>query len=136
MPQLTQLAWIGLLVFLVSCQSSAQSGFTFRQARETSGATSWIFEDKSKPPLHLDDQAMFVRSVNDALANIGLPKVERAVPELQSITKSRLDRATFKWDDYARGVLTVQRTLCQDSWLKKYDCIWKVTLTTQQTRPH
>ena len=52
-----RLALILMMLFLVSCGDDSPEpetyDFTFRTATETSGATSYIFEGKYKPPLNL-----------------------------------------------------------------------------------
>ena len=47
--------------------------FSYRKAIEQSGATSWIFEGKNKPPLKLSDKTQFIEDINLALDAIGLP---------------------------------------------------------------
>ena len=123
-----------LLAFMIvssSCSRAAppmKYDFSFRQVTERSGATSWIFEGKHKPPLWLDGGSGFVGSVNDALEAASLPAVSSAVPERSSITGSRVHRAQYLWEDYPRGELRVERSLCSDNTYQKYDCIWKITV--------
>ena len=84
----------------------------YREVIETSGATSYIFEGVNKPPISLGGNAQILNyeEVNTALLYIGLPMVDRNVPEQESVTGSRVDRASYHWDDYSLGKLIVKRT--------------------------
>lgn len=102
--------------------------FSYKKATEQSGETSWIFEGENKPPLNVSDKLEFVRNVNSALNTIGLPTINRSVPERESLTGSRIHRGEFLWDDYQKGPLLIHRNVCRDSNYKNYDCIWKITV--------
>jgi hypothetical protein len=73
-----------------------------------------------------------IEPINRVLAYLGLPKINSAVKELSSITGKLSDVNYYRWDDYERGVLTVERGLCQnkDS-LNRYPCIVSITLQTR-----
>ena len=120
----------GILKVPRSCRSPqvTQYDFSHRTVTEADGATSRIFEGKHKPPLILDGGSAFVNSVNRALEATNLPKVSGAVPEWSSITGSRYHRTIYRWTDYPRGELRVERSSCSDARFEGYDCIWKIRL--------
>ena len=103
--------------------------FSYRKAIEQSGATSWIFEGKNKPPLKLSDKTQFIEDINLALDAIGLPMVSHYVPERESLTGSRIHRGEFLWEDYQLGKLLIHRSICKSLDYKDYDCIWKISVS-------
>ncbi len=69
-------------------------------------------------------------SINRILKYLGLPEVNRRVPELVSITGSANDIAHYRWDDYENGILTIIREICQDrDRLESYQCITNILIT-------
>jgi hypothetical protein len=82
--------------------------------------TRYAFQDpKPKLSLKLDSSGNSfhitdLKSINDTLEHLSLPKVETPVPELGSLTGAKGDVNLYRWDDYPLGVLTVERGLCQD----------------------
>jgi len=70
-----------------------------------------------------------IEPVNRVLAYLGLPKVKTGVKELAAITGQLSDVNHYKWDDYERGVLIIERGLCQnkDS-LERYHCVVSITV--------
>jgi len=96
---------------------------------------SYIFDEpRPKLPLSIDSEGKFlhisdVSSVNRVLEMLGLPKVSSGVPELASITGSRLHINYYRWEDYPEGALVVRRSLCQDiKRVESYNCISSITL--------
>lgn len=100
--------------------------------------TTYIFEDPG-PPL---STAMMnggkymsikdVRSVNVVLEYLGLPPVAAGVPELASITGRNLDTDKYRWDDYERGVLLLERGICRDmTAAQSFTCIARITVTAR-----
>lgn len=88
------------------------------------------------PPLSvaLDSEEKYfritnIRSVNRILEYLHLPKVQTAVDELASITGSANDIGLYRWTNYALGVLTITRGICQErNRLDSYQCISLITL--------
>jgi hypothetical protein len=67
--------------------------------------------DSSGQYFHLTD----LRPINDMLKHLKLAEVEKIVPELLSITKSKRDARLYKWVGYDDGgTLIMERALCQD----------------------
>lgn len=95
----------------------------------------YIFEDpKPKLSLSLDNRGKYlnlrnVSSVNAVLKSLGLPRVTARVPELASITGSRFDIKLYRWDDYPKGTLVIERTQCKNKKsLQFYYCIASITI--------
>ena len=115
--------------------------YPFTRYEGTSGgrpSTSWVFQDPG-PPL---STAMMeggkymaikdLRTVNNVLKLLGLPPVSEGVPELASITRRTLDADKYRWDDYERGVLLIERGLCRDMMTARtFPCITSVRVTTR-----
>jgi len=106
--------------------------FSANKAIEQSGATSWIFQGKFKPPLILSEPNAFIQSVNKALRAVSLPAISEAVPEREELTGSRVHRGEYLWKGYEKGRLIVQRSLCKDASYEYYDCIWKITIGSRR----
>lgn len=67
--------------------------------------------------------------VNAVLEYLDLPPVEEGVPELSSITGSTININTYRWDDYPRGILIIERGLCRNiDNLETYHCITNLTI--------
>jgi hypothetical protein len=66
--------------------------------------------DPSGTYFHIKD----IKPINKMLRHLKLPEIEKAVPELASITGSKSHANTYRWDDYPEGTLIIMRTLCQD----------------------
>lgn len=104
--------------------------FNYEIITETSGATSYIFNDDMKPALDLDKDAGVkdIESVNEVLAILELPLVSNTVQERSSITGQRFHRGQYYWEDYPPGALVIERSLCRNEKYEHYDCIWKVSV--------
>lgn len=98
--------------------------------------TTFVFRDPG-PPLVL---AMMsggkymavkdVRSVNAVLEYLGLPPVAKGVSELASLTGRTLDADKYRWDDYERGVLLIERGICRDmTAAATFTCIARIIVT-------
>lgn len=97
-----------------------------RYTFESPGPKLSLTMDPNHKYFHIKD----VYSLNRVLEYLGLPKVEKAVPELASVTGSRMDISLYRWDDYPTGLLTIERGICQDrDKLESYQCIVGVTIT-------
>jgi hypothetical protein len=100
--------------------------------------TAYLFDDPG-PPLSV---AMIeggkymaikdVRSVNAVLAYLGLPPVEKGVPELASLTGRTIDADKYRWDDYELGILLLDRGICRDlTAAQSFTCIARITITAR-----
>ena len=71
-----------------------------------------------------------VRLLNAVLKYIGLPPVAEGVPELASLTGRTFDADKYRWDDYERGVLLIERGICRDmTTTATFTCIVRITVT-------
>lgn len=111
--------------------------FTKRESSLDGRAVStYVFEDPG-PPLTLvmmnGGKYMAIkdiRGVNTVLQLIGLPPVADGVPELASLTGRTLDADKYRWDDYERGVLIIERSICRDmTSAQTFTCIARITVT-------
>jgi hypothetical protein len=110
--------------------------FEMREGRIAgSPTTTYIFEDPGPPlPLALMNGGKYmaikdVRWVNNVLEFLGLPPVAEGVSELASITHQTLDTDKYRWDDYERGILLLERGLCRDmTATQTFTCIVRITI--------
>lgn len=98
----------------------------------------YVFQEpKPKLSLTIDKRGNYlhlwnVKSLNVVLKGLGLPRVGSGVPELASITGSRLDIRYYRWGDYPLGILIIERDLCQDrKRLTSYHCLSVLTIESK-----
>jgi hypothetical protein len=73
-----------------------------------------------------------VEPVNRILADLGLPPVKSGVRELATVTGRLTDVNYYRWDDYDRGILTIERGLCQNKdGLERYHCLVSLTIQSR-----
>ncbi len=136
--KLETLSFTAIKEELFPVRARAYTYRTLSSYNEGSPVTTYIFEDPG-PPLSV---AMMnggrhmaikdVRTVNVVLAYIGLPPVSKGVPELASITGRTLDTDKYRWDDYERGVLLLERGICRDMTVaQSFTCIARITVTAR-----
>jgi len=100
--------------------------------------TTYIFDDPG-PPLALAMESggkymaiKDIRPVNRILAFLGLPPVTEGVRELAAITHKTIDADKYRWDDYERGVLVLERGICRDmTSAQSFTCIARITVGGQ-----
>ncbi len=100
--------------------------------------TTFVFQDPG-PPLSLVMMSggkymaiKDIRSVNVVLEYLGLRRIDKGVSELASITGSTLDADKYRWDDYAGGILLLERGLCRDmTAASTFTCIARITVTAR-----
>lgn len=69
---------------------------------------------------HIED----IRPINRILRQMNLPEVKQGTPELVSLTGSKLHLSNYRWEKYPLGILTMEKTLCQDrDSLVTYHCL-------------
>ncbi len=133
MKKLTWMLLCAALLAMTGCEPYPRNpeNWSYRKTIETSGATSYIFESNAMPPLTLTSNASTanIEDVNVVLRFLGIPTIDRNVPDKGYATHSRPSRGTYEWDDYPLGKLIVWRTIAKDKLTNKgYDAIWKVTV--------
>ncbi len=100
--------------------------------------TTFVFQDPG-PPLSLVMMSggrymaiRDIRPVNVVLEYLGLPPVTAGVSELAAATGVSMDADKFRWDDYERGVLLLERGICRDmSSAQTFTCIARITVTAR-----
>lgn len=103
-----------------------------------SPTTTYIFADPG-PPLALAMTSggkhmtiKDIRPVNVVLEFLGLPPVTEGVDELDAITHQALDSDKYRWDNYERGVLLLERGICRDmSSAQSFPCISSITIQSR-----
>ncbi len=97
--------------------------------------TTYIFEDPGPPlPLKMESGGKYmaikdVKPVNRILAFLSLPPVTAGVRELAAITRQALDTDKYRWDDYEKGVLLLERGICHDmTSAQSFPCIARITV--------
>lgn len=97
--------------------------------------TTYVFDDPG-PPLSLSLESggkyMAIRDIkplNRVLAFLGLPPVTEGVSELAANTGRSLDADKYRWDDYEKGTLLVERGICHDmTTAQSFPCISRVII--------
>jgi len=71
--------------------------------------------------------------VNQVLDQLNLPRVEGGAKELFMITGRSIDINLYRWDNYERGTLFVERALCQlKGTLQSYYGISRITIESRK----
>lgn len=102
-------------------EKSVEYNYTVRKTfSRGQQVTRYVFnEPQPKLSLRLDTSGTYfhisdLTPINKALKHLNLPEVEKAVPELASITHNKRDTNFYRWENYAGGALVLERMLCQD----------------------
>ena len=76
--------------------------------------------DNNTTHFHIED----IRPINRILRQMDLPEVKQGTPELVSITGKKIHISHYRWEKYALGIMTMEKTLCQDrDSLESYHCL-------------
>ncbi|HEK86784.1 MAG: hypothetical protein ACPLZD_08315 [Candidatus Saccharicenans sp.] len=74
-----------------------------------------------------------LESVNQVLDQLNLPRVSGGGKELLSITGNQTDLGLYRWDNYEKGTLTLERGLYQNKQnMKSYYCITRITIDSRK----
>jgi len=122
------LLFLTLIVFSCFNDKKPEYDYSFTESKINDRIVNWIFTNKYKPPLNLEDENQFIKDVNSVLDSIGIPRINTKVIEKEKLTKSRYDRAIFEWENYPEGKLIITRNTDKDVNYNTYDCIWKVSI--------
>jgi hypothetical protein len=93
-----------------------------------------IDEPMPKIPVSMDRDGKYfhimnIAAINEILSRMGLPRVEKGAQELSSITGSSKHKNLYRWEDYPRGVLVLERTICKNKQtLETFNCLASVTI--------
>jgi hypothetical protein len=95
----------------------------------------YVFDDPMpKIPVSMDkDRKYFhitnIAPINKILIRMGLPPVKKGAHELTSITGSSSDKNLYRWEDYPKGILVIERAVCKNKQtLETFDCLFSVTI--------
>lgn len=70
-----------------------------------------------------------ITAINEILSMMGLPLVKKGARELVSITGSSSHKNLYHWEDYPRGILVLERTICKNKeTLETFNCLASVTI--------
>jgi len=131
-------AVLGLGLYYLNHTKLEQLSYTAIKYDAGRPVSTFVFEDPG-PPLSVvminggkHMAIKDIRPVNVVLHYIGLPPVDAGVPELASITGRTLDADKYRWDDYAGGVLLLERGICRDmNAAETFTCIARITVTAR-----
>jgi hypothetical protein len=97
--------------------------------------TTYVFDDPGPPlSLSLESGGKYmaikdIKPLNRVLAFLGLPPVTQGVRELAASTGQSLDADKYRWDDYEKGLLLVERGICHDmTSAQSFPCIARITI--------
>lgn len=108
----------------------------YRMDEDTQGAIArYIFEDpKPRIPVSMDSDGRYfhitnITVINEILGRLRLPPIKKGAPDLSSITGSNAHINLYRWDDYALGVLIIERALCRNKeTLDTFNCLSSITV--------
>jgi hypothetical protein len=70
-----------------------------------------------------------IKAINEILSRMGLPQVKKGAQELVSITGSDSHKNLYRWDDYPKGILILERTICKNKQtLETFNCLATITI--------
>ena len=95
----------------------------------------YVFDEPMpKIPVSMDKDGKYfhitnITVLNEILSRMGLPRVKKGARELVSITGSNSHKNLYHWDDYPRGVLVLERTICKNKQtLDTFNCLASLTV--------
>jgi len=112
------------LVYTVDENSRFGAGYT-RYVFEEPGPKVNVTMDANGKNFQIKD----IEPVNRVLETLGLPHISSGAREQVSITGKLSDVNTYRWEDYPRGLLILELSLCQNkAGLERYHCIAGITI--------
>lgn len=88
----------------------------------------FVSMDVNAKYFHIED----IRPINRILREMNLPEIEQGTPELVSITGNKIHISNYRWEKYPLGILTMQKTLCQDmDSLDSYHCLMTIEIRSR-----
>jgi len=95
----------------------------------------YVFDEPMpKIPVSMDKDGKYfhitnITVLNKILSRMGLPQVKKGAQELVSITGSNSHKNLYRWEDYPRGVLVLERTICKNKQtLDTFNCLASLTI--------
>lgn len=81
--------------------------------------------DRDRKYFHITN----IAPINEILSRMGLPPVKKGAQELVSITGSSSDKNIYRWEDYPKGILILERTVCKNrETLETFNCLASITI--------
>ena len=112
------------LVYTVDENSRFGAGYT-RYVFEEPGPKVNVTMDSNGKNFQIKD----IEPVNRVLEALGLPHISSGAREQISITGKLSDVNIYRWEDYPRGLLILELSLCQNkAGLERYHCIAGITI--------
>jgi len=101
----------------------------------TGTVVRYVFDDpKPRIPISMDRDGKYfhitnITAINEILAQMKLPPVKKGAKELSSITGNISHKNLYRWDDYPRGILVLERSICKNrQTLDSFNCLIAVTI--------
>ncbi|NOR13801.1 MAG: hypothetical protein GQ545_11160 [Candidatus Aminicenantes bacterium] len=70
-----------------------------------------------------------IKVINEILSRMGLPQIKKGAQELVSITGSTSHKNLYRWDDYPKGILILERNICKNKQtLETFNCLATITI--------
>lgn len=95
----------------------------------------YVFDDpKPRISVSMDANSRYfhitnITAINKILSQLRLPRVSKGAQELVSITGSNSHKNLYRWEDYPRGVLIIERDICKNkTTLETYNCLVTITI--------
>jgi hypothetical protein len=105
----------------------------WRYDKQERGETvSWNFTGDILPPVEIaaSRNTCDTNSINAVLGFLQLDPVSKAQPELEHLTRSRMDRAVWQWTDHSSGTVRIYRTTHTIPHTRtRYDAITRVMVS-------
>jgi hypothetical protein len=118
---------------------SPKRSFTlnYRKDKDTHQDTiaRYVFDDpKPRISVSMDANGKYfhitnITVINKILSRLGLPRLSSGAQELVSITGSNSHKNLYRWEDYPRGILIIEREICKNkATLETYNCLGTITI--------
>jgi len=106
-------------------EEDSQQGTVVRYVFDEPMPKISVSMDKDGKYFHITN----ITVLNEILSRMGLPRVKKGAQELVSTTGSNSHKNLYRWDDYPRGVLVLERTICKNKQtLDKFNCLASLTI--------
>ena len=98
----------------------------------------YVFDEPMpKIPVSMDRNSKYfhitnITVINEILNQMRLPLLNKGAQELASITGSSTHKNLYRWEDYPRGILILERTLCKNrQTLETFNCLASLTIRSK-----
>lgn len=98
----------------------------------------YVFDEPMpKIPVSMDRNGKYfhitnISVINEILNRMRLPLINKGAQELASITGSSVHKNLYRWEDYPRGILILERTICKNrQTLETFNCLASLTIRSK-----